>query len=397
MIPFLVTVISVLGLLHWFLYARLVTALNLTSPGILWSLRGLAVFLTLAYLIARSTERFAPEWLVHTLHWVASVWLGVMWQLLWITFVFFLVKLLLMLSGTWSRLDPVTVVALGRYSALAVISLAVLICGYATIRATRPRIIVANIPVEHLTPELRAMRIIMASDFHAGILVNRKEINDWASQINRLKPDVILIPGDVVDGNVDHIIDFADAFHHLEAPLGVWVTTGNHEYYAGVQRSVEFFHAANFHPLMNEHVELPGGLVLAGIEDRTAKQMGLPRPTVEQVLAPVPRERVTILLNHTPETQEALAADRAGADLILSGHTHNGQMWPFSLFTKMAFRFQHGLYNLEKGYILTSCGIGTWGPPMRLSAPPEIILIQLVGADEAPAIGRAKKLLRAEG
>ena len=161
-------------------------------------------------------------------------------------------------------------------------------CGYATLRAMKPRVIAADVPVKNITPELRAMRIVMASDFHAGVLVNRNEITAWAKKINSLQPDIILIPGDVVDGNVDHIIDFADAFHLLDAPLGVWVTTGNHEYYAGVQRSLEFYKAANFRPLMNEYVELPTGLVLAGIEDRTARQMGNGRPTVEQFLAPMP-------------------------------------------------------------------------------------------------------------
>jgi uncharacterized protein len=391
MIVFLVTVLTILGLLHWFLYARLVIALDIVTPTVLWLLRLLAVLLAASYLIARSIERIAPEWLIHVAHWIASVWLGLMWQLLWITFLFFIVKLLLMLTGIWSRLDPDAIVALGRYSAAAAAALAVLICGFATARATRPRVIEAQVPVRAITPELRAMRIVMVSDFHAGIIVNRDEITRWAEQISRLNPDLILIPGDVIDGNVDHIIDFADAFHHLDAPLGVFVTTGNHEYYAGVQRSLEFYRAAGFHALMNEHAELPGGLVVAGIEDRTARQMGLPRPSVEEVLATVPKDRAVILLNHTPETQEALAAGRAGADLIISGHTHAGQMWPFWFFTRMAFRFQHGLYNLPKGYILTSCGIGTWGPPMRLFAPPEIVLIKLVGEDETPRIGRARR------
>ena len=106
--------------------------------------------------------------------------------------------------------------------------------------------------------------------------------------------------------------------------------------------------------------------------------MHRPRPTISEFLHSIPQDRTIILLNHTPLNSEVDAAGEAGADLVLSGHTHAGQIWPFSLLTGMVYKYQWGLFKLAKGYIFTSCGIGYWGPPMRLGAPPEIGLIQFV-------------------
>jgi len=387
MILFILVVLLVTGLFHWFLYARLVTALAITSPAVLWPLRGLAVFLALSYFIARSAERHAPESVVHVLHWIASIWMGLMWELLWITLVFCLVKVALLATGVWARLDSTTTMMIGRYAAAGALSVAVLLCAYGTKMAFGPaRVAHVQVPVRNITPELRELRIVMASDFHASVLVAGREVERWSEQIMRLKPDVILLPGDIVDRTAGDILHFAGSFHRLSAPLGVYGSTGNHEYYVGLEGALEFCRAAGIRMLMNETVELPGGLVLAGIEDRTARQFGLPRPTPAEVLKDVPREKPVLFLNHTPDTREAQEAVEAGADLVLSGHTHGGQIWPFSYFSRLAHPYHWGLYSLGKGFIFTSCGVGDWGPRMRIGAPPEIALIRLVGEDQPASV-----------
>lgn len=387
MLVFLTVVVTILGLIHWFLYARLVGALDITSAAILWPLRLLAVYLTLSYIIARSWEHVAPEPVVHAQHWLASVWLGVMLQLLWMAAALLLVKAVLVLTGVWGTFTPATVTLLGRYAAGGVIGGALLLSGVAMQTAFGPaRVVQAAVPVKHITPELRNLKIAVASDFHAGVVVARHEIERMTAQIMRLQPDLILLPGDIVDRASDDILHFVDAFHKLRAPLGVYGSTGNHEYYIGIRGALDFCEQAGIRMLVNERVELPNGLIIAGIADRTAKQMRLPRPTVAAVLGADAPHKPAILLNHTPETAEALAATEAGADLVLSGHTHGGQIWPFSLFTRLAFRFHHGLYRAGAGHVFTTCGIGHWGPPMRLGARPEIVLIRLVGEDEAAAV-----------
>jgi predicted MPP superfamily phosphohydrolase len=379
MIPFLVTVIGILGLIHWFLYARLVTALEITAPGLLWGLRLLTAFLAVSYILARVWEKSLPEFLVHAFHWVASLWIGLMWELLWLTLLFFLAKVVLSAAGVWGKLDPATVVTLGLYSAISVISVAVLLCGWGMKNAFGPaRVIEVKVPVKHMTPELKGLRIVLASDIHAGVIIGPREVGKIAAEINAQKPDLVLLAGDLVDRSADDIMHLADAFREIKAPLGVFGTTGNHEYYAGLEGTLTFCRAAGIRMLMNEKVELPGGLVIAGIEDRTAISMHRSRPSVEQFLSDIPPDKAVILMNHQPETHEALAAGKAGADLVVSGHTHGGQLFPFTLLTRSTYRFHHGYYSLDgHGHIIISNGIGSWGPPMRLEAPPELVVITL--------------------
>ena len=379
MIPFLVTVIGILGLIHWFLYTRLVSAFAITSPAGLWILRFLTVFLAVSYILARVWEHRLPEPVVHALHWIASVWLGLMWELLWLTLIFFIVKVVMLATGFWGKLDPEVVLALGRYSGITVILVAVLLCAWGVKNAFGPaNVVEVTVPVKNATPEIKGMRIALASDFHAGVIVGPKEVEGMARQIMSLKPDLILLPGDLVDRSADDIMHLVDAFRILKAPLGVYGTTGNHEYYAGLNGALQFCKEAGIHMLMNDYVELPNGLVIAGIEDRTALTMHRSRPSVDQFIAGLPTGKPVILMDHQPETHEALAAGKAGADLVVSGHTHGGQLWPFTILTKATYRFHHGYYSLDgNGHIIVSDGIGHWGPPTRLDAPAEIVLITL--------------------
>jgi predicted MPP superfamily phosphohydrolase len=205
-----------------------------------------------------------------------------------------------------------------------------------------------------------------------------RRVAKFCDQITSLKPDLILVPGDIIDTPAQHIPKVAAAFRRLKAPHGVWGSTGNHEYYVGLRGALELIEQGGIRMLMNTSVELPGGLVLAGIEDRTAKQMGRPLPEPKELLMSEGSDKVRILLNHTPATADMQAAIDGGADLVVCGHTHGGQIWPFKLLTKLAFPYHHGLYPVGDGHVLTTCGIGVWGPPMRLGAPPEIMVIRFV-------------------
>ncbi len=383
MISFVAVILTISGLIHWFLYARLVVALEITSPSILWPLRIAAVLLAVSYILVRLWERVAPEPVAYASEWAAASWIGMMFELLWMTLALYILKLILWLTGVWGRLSPETVTQMGRGSVILVVSAALILCSYALYRAAQPaRIARATVPVKHIRPELRNLTIALAADFHAGPLVGVKQVNRMARQIVGLNPDLILLPGDILDHPPARIRKISSAFRELHAPLGVYATTGNHEYYINVRAAVALIEESGIKVLNNESVTLPQGLVISGIADRTALQFRIPRPPVSDLVSQQPDSLPIIFLNHTPIGEEAQAAGKSGADLVVSGHAHGGQIWPFSIFTKLVFTFHHGLYPLEHGHIITTCGIGTWGPPMRLGAPPEIVLIKLVGENE---------------
>jgi uncharacterized protein len=399
---FIAVALSVSGLIHWFLYARFIAAFDITSPQLLWLLRGIFVFLTLSYLLARNLEFIGAPWhVITTAHWISCVWMGFMIEFLWMGLVGMVVKGGLVLTGAWARMGPANQDILGRSTALIAISAAVLLCGYAFWRAFAPAEIVrVSVPVKHITDDLRRLKIALVSDIHAGILINQRHVDQIVNQVNALTPDLILIPGDVIDAPAGLLQNLPARFAQLRAPLGVFGTTGNHEYYIGLPGALKLLEQGNVRMLMNTQVELANGLLIAGIEDRTAAQMGLPRPSVEDVLGPRARELPTILLDHTPATDEINRATQAGADLVVCGHTHGGQMWPFNYLVRRAFPYIYGLYPTPGGHVLTTRGIGYWGPPMRLGAPPEIMLITLTGHDESgengPNIGVAKPTRESE-
>jgi predicted MPP superfamily phosphohydrolase len=367
---FLAAFLLVMGALHGFLYRRLVRGLGLVSRPVLWSLRALAALLVLSYPLTRWLDGFAPDGVLVVAHWVAGVWLALMFQLFWMGFAVWLASRILGWLGVRPRH--------GRAAVGAVVGAAVLVCGLgiagarqdATVREFR-------VPAKGVTAAVSNLRIAVVADLHAGVLVDADVVRQRVTEVMRLRPDLILIPGDVLDFPPERLAWLADALSDLSAPLGVFATTGNHEYYVGAEASVALMRRAGLRVLMNERVELPGGLVIAGIEDRTADRFGRPRPSAAAILGEVVAGRPTIFLDHTPGSDSSRAAVAAGADLVVSGHTHGGQIWPFGFLTRLAFPLHHGLYAIDGGHQLTTCGIGWWGPPMRLGAPPEICVVSL--------------------
>ena len=183
--------------------------------------------------------------------------------------------------------------------------------------------------------------------------------------------------GDLLDGQIDGIDHLAKAFQEINPPYGKYAVNGNHEYYVGVDRSRDFCKKAGFALLENRAIDIPGLLVLVGVNDAAAGRFGLSNKGAEKkLLSQWPKERFVLLLKHRPQLDPET---KALFDLQLSGHTHRGQIFPFSLIIKMLYPVASGLLKLPEGGVLyVNRGSGTWGPPMRLFAPPEVTVIDLV-------------------
>jgi predicted MPP superfamily phosphohydrolase len=211
------------------------------------------------------------------------------------------------------------------------------------------------------------------------------------SRVDALKPDVVVIVGDLVDGEVGRLEPLLPVLQTLRAPLGVWAVTGNHEYYAGLGRSVQLLKDAGYTVLQDRWAEVAPGLVLAGVDDLTARrQFGRTDRPIEQALARAATAELaraaaaglagrppgaTILLSHSPLQVGTAAA--AGVGLMLSGHTHDGQIWPFGYLVKLSYRLLGGRYEVGGMPVIVCRGTGTWGPRMRLWRPNEILRIRL--------------------
>ena len=249
-------------------------------------------------------------------------------------------------------------------------------------RARRPGVRTVDVPIAGLPGDLEGLRIVQLSDLHVGPTLKRAFVERIVVTANGLNPDLIALTGDVADG-------FPPALQHdvaplaaLHAPLGKYFVTGNHEYYWDAAGWVRELERLGFSALVNAHRLLRRGaarLLLAGVTDLSASGQGAGQASdPAAAISGAPESDVRVLLAHQPKS--AFAARAAGFDLQLSGHTHGGQYFPFNYLVRLFQPFVAGLHRLEAMWLYVSRGTGYWGPPLRLGAPAEITLIQLVRA-----------------
>jgi len=225
---------------------------------------------------------------------------------------------------------------------------------------------------------LKSLHIVAFSDVHLGTIIEKRHLRGIVNQVNALNPDIILIPGDIIDEDIAPVIhsNVGEVLKQLKAKYGVYAVTGNHEYIGGVDKAKKYLTEHNVQ-LLNDTIELiDNSFYLVGREDLTRRQFsGQQRKTLPQIMEQVDTQYPIILLDHQPLGIDQ--AVKAGVDLQLSGHTHHGQLWPFNAITNLVFEVSRGLLKKGDTHILVSSGIGGWGPPVRTNSRPEILDITL--------------------
>lgn len=383
----LTILLVIYGLLNAYPIRRLCRALGPNSPWrkpARWTLSLLAS----AYPLGRLLERFAFNGFAETLVMVGSFYMGVFFYGLLLTLMADLLRLILRLSPPGRRLLE----ALGRKSALlAACSLGsiVLLCLVAHINALSPRVRTLDLTIDKPLAGHSTLNVVLASDLHLGTVIRNHRLEQTVETINRLHPDIILFPGDIVDEDVTPLArqNMADTLKRLRAPLGVWAVTGNHEYFGGVERTVAYVERGGIRFLHDRCISPADGLILAGRRDRRAESTPSGRLSVETLLAGVDRHRPILLMDHQPHARDLEYARKAGVDLLLSGHTHNGQLWPLNYLTEAIYPISWGLGRFGDTQVYVSCGLGTWGPPMRLGSVPEIVQLKLHFRPTSPTPG----------
>lgn len=268
----------------------------------------------------------------------------------------------------------------GSALAAAVLLLAVTVTLYGMVEAQRLKVETVHLQTEKLPPGVERIRVVQISDLHLGLLSRERTARKVVGAIEAERPDILVATGDLIDAQIDHLTELADILSALDPPLGKYAVTGNHEVYAGVGTSVDFLRRAGFTFLHNETLDVAGVLTLAGVDDPAAGPGADEPALLRQAEGPL----FTILLKHRPQVNPASVEY---FDLQLSGHTHRGQIFPFNLLTGLVYPLQDGLYPLDRQTLLyTSRGTGTWGPPIRVLAPPEISVFDLIRipAERAP-------------
>ena len=216
----------------------------------------------------------------------------------------------------------------------------------------------------------RPLKIVMLSDLHAGFHNRRAEVSRWVDMINAEQADLILIAGDMVDGNVRPLQEqgTAEELRRLNAPT--FACVGNHEYITGLDKALDLLNMTDIHILRDDTVTVDG-VTIVGRDDRVNRH----RKSVKQLLQGVDRNHYIILLDHQPYQLEE--AEQNGVDLQLSGHTHRGQVWPLNWVTRAMYECDYGLYQRGKTDYYVSSGMGIWGGKFRIGTDSEYVVITI--------------------
>jgi len=252
-----------------------------------------------------------------------------------------------------------------------------LIAGYGYSDAKNIRIETITIKTSKIPESVGRLRIVQISDVHLGLIIREGRLRNILSRVKEAGPDILVSTGDLVDGQINGLPGLAELFREINPPYGKYAITGNHEFYAGLEQALAFTRKAGFIILRGEAAEIKGLLNIAGVDDPAGRNLGLQRDVDEvKLLSGLSRDRFTLFLKHRPLVNR----ESTGLfDLQLSGHAHRGQIFPFSILTKLYYPVHAGFASLDNGSRLyVSRGTGTWGPPIRFLSPPEITVIDLV-------------------
>jgi uncharacterized protein len=254
-----------------------------------------------------------------------------------------------------------------------VLLLMISILGLGTFNAYNPVIREHEIEIDKEAP-FSSLRVVMASDMHFGHLSGKTHANRLVHEVNSLEPDLILLPGDIIDDDPEPFIQkgFGSILEKLSARYGVYGVLGNHEYYGGgIPMYIKEMQRIGIPILMDETVVLEGSIQVVGRKDKTDRN----RKNIENLIESLDETKPIFIMDHQP--LELVQAAEHGADLMLSGHTHRGQMAPNHLITRRIFELDWGYLKKDQLHAFVSSGFGFWGPPLRIGSRSEILLIDI--------------------
>lgn len=333
-------------------------------------------------LLVRGAEQIGMEKTAEGIAWPGYLWMG---------FIFIFTSTLLFTDALRYSIRFIFNQLSGRFPDYVssrnvckiVLPLTVIASVYAFIEAGQIRSEHVVITSPKLHSSISRIRIVQISDVHIGLLLQESRQKRILERVREAGPDILVSTGDLIDGKLNRensisgINPLAELLASVPAPYGKFAVIGNHEVYAGLPQALDFSRAAGFTILRNQSITLPNGITISGVDDLAATSKPLAAPGTETALLnAAPPDSFHLLLKHRPE----IVPESDGRfDLQLSGHVHGGQLFPFNLLVRLRYPIPCGTTTTPTGSrIHVSRGTGTWGPPMRLFAPPEVTIIDIV-------------------
>ncbi len=375
---FILFALTIYGIINGYLFYHGLIAVQ-AFGGSVFGYSFVALVVILAFPMGRLVMHRWPSSVASFLNKIGSIYLGAMVYFLILTFSLDFIHLGLTVISI-SRESPIVVQ--GIFWTVILLVLGVLSYGYRHALNFSVNTLQLPIPFPQTANQM-PFRIVMFSDIHLGTVIHVPQLQKIVQTVNQLNPQLILIPGDILDENLPS--RWWESYLHplkdLTADYGVFATTGNHEYFTNKREAVQAIEATGITLLEDQAVVLPNGIILIGRRDVTGTYFGEQRKDLKQLLKTSTPDTPVIVMDHQPVALKE--AKQAGITLLLSGHTHDGQFWPLNLLNRRIWELSYGYRQMGKTHVYVTSGIGAWGPPIRVGTQAEIVVIDLV-PDSSP-------------
>jgi predicted MPP superfamily phosphohydrolase len=374
MITFFTIVLTIYSLVNIYIYYKGYKSLPVLQDNKpLYTLT--FFFLAAVFIAAKFLESRHSSVITDVLNIIGGFWLAFMLY----GFLFFLlsdiVLSVLRISGT---IVGDNILLFRKWSFLIIMSASALLIAGGFINAIIPVVTRYDVTINKSAGEIKDLRIAAVSDIHLGSIIRKRSIKKLSSMLQDLNPDLVLLLGDIIDGEIGPVLR-GDLLQYFTCPKcndGLFAITGNHEFIGGGSRTIPYIESKGIRILKDESVTLEGGIQLIGRIDRDSFRFyGKERLPLDSLMVNIDKTKPVILLDHQPfhlnETAEK------GIDLQLSGHTHNGQMWPLNHITAMIYELSYGYLKKGNTHYIVSSGYGLWGPRVRSGSRSEVLLINI--------------------
>lgn len=364
-------VFSVYGLINFYILRRGLSVIPESFKNLFLIT---VIFSAVSFIAGRFLERVWISFLSDMLIYIGSLWMGIVIYLFLSLLIIDLFRFINYLIPFFPSFITINIEKTKRVTALVVFILVTVtvVGGYINSKMIVTK--TYNLKIKKHAGELKTLNVVMASDLHLGTILGKSFLNNVVNKINKLKPDVILLAGDIIDEDIAAVLKngVGDELVRLNSKYGVYAVTGNHEYIGGVEAAVKYLTTHGVTVLRDSTLLIDNSFYIVGREDRSSRQFwGKQRKSLKELTSDVDKSFPVITMDHQPfGLNEAF---ESGIDLQLSGHTHNGQLWPFNYIVEKIYDISWGYKINGNTRYYVSCGVGGWGPPIRTGSRPEII------------------------
>ena len=333
------------------------------------------IILACTFIAGKILEARHSSVLSDILNVIGGFWIAFMLYGLIFLFLSDIISLVLRLTGLFNNEK---IVLFRKWSIVLTVTLSTILILGGFINAIIPRIKNYDFAINKSAGEVNTLRIAAVSDIHLGSIIRKRSIKKLSGMLETMKPDIVLLLGDIVDGEIGPVLrgDLLKYFTCPKCKDGLLAITGNHEFIGGAKRTIPYIESKGIRILKDEIVTIQGGIQLIGRLDRDSRRFyGKERLSLEELMKQIDKTKPVILLDHQPFRLEE--SEKNGIDLHLSGHTHNGQIWPLNYITRKIFELSYGYIKKGSTHFIVSSGYGLWGPRIRSGSRSEVLLINI--------------------